>query len=220
MRGFFLPAMAVGFVLTIAAVPAAGQAPQVPAQQLKSPPEKVVTPILPPELRTQFAGALGTCNAFAKSSFSVSGTWHGSAGGDSVVPYTTVVTNVGQNWQVPVTSFPPNPGNYYMAPCDGQYFFAISFVRDSVYNCGGAVGTRDDVNVYLVRYPSQSSTSIIINPIGAWAGESLNAPRATGAYSVLPQLNTGDAIVSYVHSDGGPHRCLASYQLTGFRVAP
>jgi hypothetical protein len=219
MRGFFLPAMAAGFVLTIAAIPAAAQAPQAPAQQLKSPPEKVVTPILTPELRTQLAGPLGACNPFTKSSFSVSGTWHGSAGGDSVVPYTTVVTNVGQNWQVPVASFPPNPGNYYMAPCDGQYFFAVTFVRDSYYNCGGAVGTRDDVNVYLVRYPSQSSTPIIINPSGAWAGEA-NELRATGAYSVLLTLNTGDAIVSYVHSDGGPPRCLGSYQLTGFRVAP
>jgi hypothetical protein len=124
---------------------------------------------------------------------------------------------VGNNW-VPPTAL--NVGNYYLAPCDGLYFFAVTFVRDSYYNCGGAVGTRDDVNVYLAKYaPPYISPPTIINSLGAWAGEA-NELRATGAYTVLLQLNTNDAVFSYVHSDGGPHRCLASYQLTGFRVAP
>jgi hypothetical protein len=218
MRGFLLPAMVAGFVLTIAAIPAAAQAPQAPGQQLNPPQQKVVQPpILTPEQSAELRSTSSVCSASTKSSFSVSGTNHGSAGADSVVPYSTIITNVGSNWH-PATGLSTN--NYYMAPCDGQYFFAVTFVRDSYSNCGGAVGTKDDVNVYLVKYLPPSYTSpIIINSAGAWAGDA-NVLRATGAYTVLLTLNTGDAILPYVHSDGGPHRCLASYQLTGFRVAP
>lgn len=226
MRRFFLPAMIAGFALTFASIPAVSQTPQ--AAQTAVPDlkraedrdrETTVKPEIPPGLAAQFGSARKglksaqsvPCAASVKSAFSVTGSWHGSAGADAPLRYASVVTNIGGNY----ADFFGLIG-VFTAPCTGQFFFTVSFVKDSYYNCNGNVGTQDDVMVYLTK---SAGTTTTIDPPGAWSGEGAGR-RGTGVYSVVLALNGGDQIASWVHSDGGPHRCLASYHFTGFRVAP
>jgi hypothetical protein len=221
MKAYFLPAMLAGFALTFAAIPAVGQAPQAPGQDLKPAEERARESVLKPELSREQAAelanarrarvAVGPCTWTTRSAFSVSGTWHGTAGADVLLPYAPPVTNVGGNWSGP---------GVFTAPCDGLFFFTVSFVKDTYYNtCGGNVGTTDDVWIYLTKFVTAGPPIIIDPPYGAWSGEA--SRRGTGAYSVVLQLGTNDQIGSWVHSDGpGFHRCLASYHFTGFLISP
>lgn len=154
--------------------------------------------------------AASVCAPAQPIAVSVFGAWHGSSGADSLVPYPNVITNEGNAW-LPSSAWLPA---LFLAPCKGLYFFTISFVRDANYGppqCAGGPGTEDDIVVYL--------TKNLGLPIGgAWAGEG-DGKRATGTYSVVLRLNVNDLILSYVRSDGGPARCLASYNFTGFRIS-
>jgi hypothetical protein len=180
-----------------------------------------VKPELSPEQAAQFANArtalqsqLSLCGPTDKSAFSVSGAWAGSAGPDTPLAYSNIVTNVNNSY---INFF--NYIGVFNVPCTGQYFFTVSFVKDSYYICGGNVGTTDDVVVYLAKFVGATGFTTIDPPFGAWSGEGAGR-RGTGAFSVVLTLNAGDTIASFVHSDGGFHRCLASYHFTGFRVAP
>jgi hypothetical protein len=197
--------------VTLSAVPAAAQDTK-PAEARDR--EMAVKPELPREVATQLGSArrlrTPACTT-QKVAFHASGNWHGSAGADVPLAYPSIVTNVGNAY---ANFF--NIG-IFTAPCDGQYFFTVTFVKDSYYVCGGNVGTTDDVSIYLTK---GSATPTVIDPgHSAWSGEGAGR-RGTGVYSVVLTLLGGDQIATWVHSDGGPHRCLASYQFTGFRVTP
>jgi hypothetical protein len=136
---------------------------------------------------------------------SVAGQWLGTGGADTILNYATVITNVGGS---------PAPwigGSIFLAPCPGHYFFTVSFVKDTYYPCSANGGTQDDVSIYLTRNGS------LIGPNAAWSGEGAGR-RGTGAFGVAVRLNQNDAVQSWVHSDGGQHRCLAAYNFTGFRI--
>jgi hypothetical protein len=224
MKAYFLPAMLAVFALSFAAIPAVGQAPRAPGQELKPAEEREKELVLKPELSREQAAELANARANARSAapaalvacgtttriaVSVSGSWHGTAGASVLLPYQNVVTdvsNTGSAWFGPA---------YFIAPCSGLYFFTVSFVKDSYYNtCGGNFGTQDDVGVYLAKFPS----STVYGP-GALSGEGAGR-RGTGVYSVVLQLNQSDVITSWVYSDGAVHRCLASYHFTGFLISP
>jgi len=149
-------------------------------------------------------------NPTAPIAFSVLGFNNISSGQDSVLAYGPsstsgiIITNEGPSWVAPTT---------FVAPCNGLYFFAISFIKDA-FAFGG---TEDDVNVYLTRTDLGNTTLAI--PGSAWSGEG-SGKRSTGAYSVAIRLIRGDVIRSWVHSDGNPTRHLSNFSLTGFRIAP
>lgn len=163
-----------------------------------------------PEMLSQFgnikAPPPGCGSPILAIGFSVWDQQYGTSGADVVLPYNHVVTNQTYGgW--------PNIANasIFTVPCAGFYVFTISFVKDAFGLCGGTLGTTDDVTMYLTKNGT---------PVGgaqAWAGES-NAKRAAGVFSVLLHLVPQDQVVSWVHSDGGFFRCMASYNLTGYRV--
>lgn len=127
---------------------------------------------------------------------SVTGSGHYSAGQDVLLAYSNTVTNMGSAW----------PANFvFFAPCDGLYYFNVTFVKDAYYYGG----TTDDVSIYLFKnayYIGQ-----------AWSGEGTGY-RGTGAYGVALQLQQGDYVFTTVHSDGGPMRHLVEYNFTGFLI--
>jgi hypothetical protein len=147
--------------------------------------------------------------------FSVYGTWRGSSGADSLVPYTHVITNEGSRWFA--LPFPNLPG--FFLGCRGLWFFTVSFVRDAWIGpplCAGGPGTADDISIYLTRYLNGNLTVV---PGAAWAGEG-DGTRATAAYSVVLRLTVDEGVVPFVHSDTGSPRCLAAYYFSGFRISP
>lgn len=138
--------------------------------------------------------------------FSVWDQQYGTSGADVVLPYNHVVTNQTYGGWPTIAN-----ASVFTVPCAGYYFFTISFVKDAFGLCGGTLGTTDDVTMYLTK------NGTAVGGAQAWAGES-NAKRAAGVFSVVLQLAVGDQVVSWVHSDGGLFRCMASYNLTGYRV--
>jgi hypothetical protein len=139
--------------------------------------------------------------------FSVWGVWHGSTGPDSLIPYPNIITNEGGRWL---------PGglfiNMFMA-CPGLYYFTVTFTRDAYVGpglCAYGPGTDNDIGVYLTK-------NFVAVPGGAWAGEG-DGKRATATWGVTLRLDHNDIITPWVHSDGGPPRCLADYSFTGFRI--
>jgi C1q-related factor len=158
------------------------------------------------EIRDNSLRALVNCQPFPSPiAFSVSGTGHHTGGQDVVLDYSEIITNepTPGPWTVP---------NTFVAPCDGLYYFTVSFVKDAYYYGG----TEDDVQVYLkIMFPNGS----IKNLSEAWSGEGAGR-RGTGAYSVTIRLNRGSLVQTYVHSDGGLTRHLARFHFTGFRIAP
>lgn len=130
---------------------------------------------------------------------SVYGNNHFTSGQDVLLTYKNVITNEGGAWN-------PSIASHFVAPCAGLYFFTISFVKDAYYHGG----TTDDVMVYL--------TKNVTTMVGeAYSGEGAGM-RGTGVYSVTLRLAQGDAVQTFVHSDGGPMRHLAEYNFTGYRI--
>jgi hypothetical protein len=220
MKAIFSAAVLAGFTF-FGANSATAQAPQAAGQDTKPADARAAEFIVKPELAreqlTELANARrqrarAPCTPTTKIAVSVHGEWHGTAGADVLIPYPNITTNISNVSSVWFGQ------SFFVAPCGGLYFFTVSFVKDTYYNtCGGNVGTTDDVMVYLTKYVG--STPTIIHSTGAWSGEGAGR-RGTGVYSVALQLNQSDIITSWVHSDGGRHRCLASYHFTGFRIAP
>jgi hypothetical protein len=131
---------------------------------------------------------------------SVYGHDHVTGGQDVLLTYKNVITNEGGAWST-------NSASNFVPQCAGLYFFTVSFVKDAYYYGG----TMDDVMVYLTKNQ---------NYIGeAWSGEG-GGSRGTGVYSVTLRLVPGDAVQTFVHSDGGPTRHLSDYNFTGYRIAP
>lgn len=131
---------------------------------------------------------------------SVYGNDHVTGGQDVLLTYKNVITNEGGAWST-------NSASNFVPQCAGLYFFTISFVKDAYYYGG----TTDDVVVYLTKNGSQVGE--------AWSGEGAGM-RGTGVYSVTLRLVQGDAVQTFVHSDGGLTRHLADYNFTGYRIAP
>jgi hypothetical protein len=225
MKSVFSAAVLAGYTLTFAIFPAAAQTPQPQAgaaasnREIRPETARAGELAMKPELSRELTTQLGSVRRLRtpacttqKAAFHVSGNWQGSTGADSPLVYPNIITNVGNYY----ANFFGLIG-VFTAPCDGQYFFSVTFVKDNNYVCGGSVGTADDVNVYLTKFVGAATT--VIDPgHTAWSGEGLG--RGTGTYSVVLSLTGGDQIGTWVHSDGGPHRCLASYQFNGFRFAP
>jgi C1q-related factor len=213
---------AVGAAIALALVtivPATGQEARPTGQEVRPDAERAREMVFKPELSQEQTAQLATLRKKKLAcpgqfptptiAVSVAGNWLGNGGTDTILNYSTVITNVGGAWIA---------SSVFLAPCTGHYFFTVSFVKDTYYSCGGQVGTQDDVAVYLTR---SSSTGVqVIGPAwtnGAWSGEDAGR-RGTGAFGVAVRLNQNDAVQSWVHSDGGRHRCLAAYNFTGFRI--
>jgi hypothetical protein len=217
MKSIFSAAIFAGFTFAFATVPAIAQTAQsAPRSAEERDREMAVKPELSPELAARWKAAprqraLMVACTTQKVAFHASGNWYGSAGADAPMVYPNIVTNVGTYY----TNLFGLIG-VFTAPCDGQYFFTVTFVKDSYYSCGGAVGTTDDVSIYLTK---GNANTPIDSGHSAWSGED-SGRRSAGVYSVVLSLLGGDQIATWVHSDGGRHRCLASYQFTGFRVTP
>jgi hypothetical protein len=153
------------------------------------------------------------CTGFwaPKIAFSAVGTGETSFGGTNILFYNQTITN-----EPPINNTAPGfpwTGATFIVPCNGLYYFTVSFVRDSRYRNGD----HDDVMIQIKR-----NGVIIGNPgggnVGAWAGETSTPERATGTYSVIDRLEKGDLINTWVYSDGGRKRHLPSYYFSGFRL--
>ncbi len=100
----------------------------------------------------------------------------------------------------------------FVAPCDGLYFFSISFIKDAYYYSA----TTDDVYVVIRQNGVYKGR--------AWSGEGAGY-RGTGAYSVVLELTAGDWIQTFAHSDGWPWptggktRHLMEHNFSGFLIA-
>jgi hypothetical protein len=134
---------------------------------------------------------------------SVMGYKHVSEGPDRVLEYPVTITNEGGAWF---------KNSIFIAPCNGLYFFTIDIVRDSYYFPGTS---KDDIWVYLTKNGA-------VVPAKAWAGAADDI-RQPGSCGVILRLKAGDAIQTWVRSEGvppvpHPKRCLGQYMLTIHRI--
>ncbi len=143
-----------------------------------------------------------------KIGFSATGA-HRSSGGRELLSYGPPITNVRPNiW----SGFVGN--STFVAPCDGLYYFSITFVKDPFI--GRPYGTTDDVFVYITQ---KRGAGPFVDKGYAWAGE--GAGRRGGAYNVVLELLAGDWVQTWAHSDGIPpkYRHLMKHDFGGFLIA-
>jgi hypothetical protein len=141
------------------------------------------------------------CYAIA---FSVFDNNHNTALQDVILEYKNVITDEGGGWNAGAPAM-------FIAPCNGLYYFSISFEKDAYY----LNGTTDDVMIFLTKVPFGSTVGTYIGY--AWSGEG-DGMRGTGAYDVVLRLKVGDKVYTKVHSDGGLTRHLYYYNFTGFSI--
>ncbi len=102
-------------------------------------------------------------------------------------------------------------GTTFVAPFDGLYYFAVTFVNDADTNPN--CGTPNDVFVFI----TQNS----VDKGYAWAGETASGDRQSGAYNVVLELAAEDWVQTEAYSDGVPPECrfMFKHDLSGFLIA-
>lgn len=128
---------------------------------------------------------------------------------------------------------------FFVAPCDGLYYFTISFVNNAY-----PPATYDDVEIYFAFSRDCGKTWTDGRPrteggftgIGsAWAGQHdcsskkdggpiCLGNRTTGSYSVIYRLNKGEAIGTFSHADtpangDSPKRIIPYFNWSGYRIS-
>jgi hypothetical protein len=145
MKSVFSAAVLAGFTLTFVVLPAAAQTPQGPqsgaatsSREIRPETARAGELAMKPELSRELTTQLGSVRKLRtpacttqKAAFHVSGNWQGSGGADSPLVYPNIITNVGNAY----ANFFGLIG-VFTAPCDGQYFFSVTFVKDNNYVCG------------------------------------------------------------------------------------